>query len=158
VTRLPSLGRRGEGWVAGQVVLFLAVVAAGVLGPGWAPSVRGILVATGVVLGAAGLISFVAALAHLGPSLTPLPHPTDDATLRDQGLYGVVRHPIYGAGIVVALGWSLATSPLALLATVVLALFFELKSRREEAWLEERHPGYDAYRNRVRWRFIPGIR
>jgi protein-S-isoprenylcysteine O-methyltransferase Ste14 len=95
VTRLPSLGRRGEGWVAGQVVLFLAVV---------------------------------------------------------------VRHPIYGAGIVLALGWSLATSPLALLATVVLALFFELKSRREEAWLEERHPGYDAYRNRVRWRFIPGIR
>jgi len=34
--------------------------------------------------------------------------------------------------------------------------FFDLKSRREERWLEERYPGYAAYRARTR-RLIPGL-
>jgi protein-S-isoprenylcysteine O-methyltransferase Ste14 len=43
-------------------------------------------------------------------------------------------------------------------AAVTLVAFFELKSRREEAWLVERYPGYPTYRDRVRWKFVPGIR
>jgi protein-S-isoprenylcysteine O-methyltransferase Ste14 len=38
----------------------------------------------------------------------------------------------------------------------VIALFFRLKSMREEVWLEERFPGYATYRRRTR-RFIPWI-
>jgi len=38
----------------------------------------------------------------------------------------------------------------------VTVAFFWLKSRREEAWLTERFPGYDAYRRRTR-RFLPGL-
>lgn len=158
MSRLPSLGRRGEGWVAGQVLLLLAIAVAGLLGPAWATRVRGILLATGIVVAIAGLAVLVAAIVDLGPSLTPLPRPSDDAPLRDDGMYGVVRHPMYGAGIAIATGWSLASSPMALLLTIVLAGFFELKSRREEAWLELRYPAYPAYRARVRWRFVPGIR
>jgi protein-S-isoprenylcysteine O-methyltransferase Ste14 len=48
--------------------------------------------------------------------------------------------------------------PLALVPTAVAAVFLELKSRREEAWLAERYTEYDEYRRRVRWRFIPGVR
>ena len=35
-TRLPSLGPRGEGWVAIQVVLFVLLAVAGSAGPAWA--------------------------------------------------------------------------------------------------------------------------
>lgn len=155
---MPSLGRRGEGWVVAQAVLLLAVVAAGIAGPPWTSSLRAALTMLGVVVGGVGAVAFLAALLHLGPSLTPLPKPKDGATMREEGLYGVVRHPIYSGGILAALGWSLARSPIALAATAVLAAFFELKSRREEAWLLERYPAYAAYRRRVRWRFLPGIR
>ena len=56
-----------------------------------------------------------------------------------------------------ALGWSIATvSPLALVPTVLLALLFDAKSRREEAWLTERVRGYAAYRARTR-KFVPGV-
>jgi protein-S-isoprenylcysteine O-methyltransferase Ste14 len=36
---------------------------------------------------------------HLGPSLTPFPAPLPGASLRQDGLYRVVRHPIYGGGL-----------------------------------------------------------
>jgi protein-S-isoprenylcysteine O-methyltransferase Ste14 len=48
-------------------------------------------------------------------------------------------------------------SPLALVPTVALVLVLETKSRLEEFMLEERFPEYDAYRRRVRWRFVPGV-
>ena len=50
----------------------------------------------------------------------------------------------------------LMASAVALLLAAVLLGFFDLKSRREELWLEDRHPGYAAYRDRTR-RLIPGL-
>jgi protein-S-isoprenylcysteine O-methyltransferase Ste14 len=158
VAGLPSLGRRGEGWVVAQVVLLVAVAVAGVLGPDWVDPVGDPLAWIGVFIGVTALFLFVSAMASLGTSLTPLPHPSEGATLSEDGLYAIVRHPIYGAVLAMAIGWSLARSPLALAPTALLAGFFELKSRREEAWLEQRYAGYEAYRRRVRWRFVPGIR
>ncbi len=43
---------------------------------------------------------------------------------------------------------------LVLAAFLALFGFFDLKSRREEAWLAERFPGYADYRARTK-RFIP---
>ena len=77
--------------------------------------------------------------------------------LRTGGVYRLVRHPIYGGVILIALGSSLVWSPLALLPTALLVVLFELKSRREESLLLERFPGYETYRRRVRWRFVPGL-
>ena len=37
----------------------------------------------------------------------------------------------------------------------LLAIWLDLKSRREEGWLRGRYPEYEAYRQRTR-RFIPG--
>jgi protein-S-isoprenylcysteine O-methyltransferase Ste14 len=68
-----------------------------------------------------------------------------------------VRHPIYGGVIVLALGWSLRRSPLVLVPTALLAIVFELKSRREEVWLDERYPEYADYRAATRHRFIPWV-
>jgi hypothetical protein len=65
---------------------------------------------------------------------------------------------IFGVGLVTAaLGWSLVmASPLALAGAVVLGVFFDLKSRREETWLAEQFAGYAAYRRRTR-RLIPWL-
>lgn len=157
MTRLPSLGPRGEGWVAAQVALFVLVVVAGFPGGAWAGPVRAATTVLAGLLALAGAFLAGSGLRDLGPNLTPLPHPRVEGVLVEGGVYRWVRHPIYGGLILLALGWACFTaSPPALAAAALLLLFFEAKSRREEAWLLERHPGYDGYRARTR-RFLPGI-
>ena len=54
-------------------------------------------------------------------------------------------------------GWGIVTgSVFALCLAIVLALLFDAKARREEAWLSSRYPAYRGYRTRTR-RFIPGV-
>jgi protein-S-isoprenylcysteine O-methyltransferase Ste14 len=153
--RLPELGPRGEGWVLLQLVLFGAIGACGLLGVYWPNSVESFLVVLGLVLVAVGLIVFAFGVLALGRSFTPLPRPLPRAEFREAGIYRHVRHPIYGGVLVLALGWSFAESPLALVPTALLAVLFDLKARREEAWLVERYPDYGAYRARTPWSFVP---
>ena len=59
--------------------------------------------------------------------------------------------------ILAAAGWGLLrASPLTLVGALVLAVFFDLKSRREEIWLAEKYPEYPDYRTRTR-RLLPWI-
>jgi protein-S-isoprenylcysteine O-methyltransferase Ste14 len=155
--RLPSLGRRGEGWFAAQVMLMAAVAFAGLLGSAVAGPTRDLAAVLGVALIAgAGLVG-LRAMSDLRGSFTPLPHPVEGGMLVEQGVYAVVRHPMYLAVVTGALGWSLLCgSSVALVATAVLFAFFDLKSRREEAWLVEAYPGYRDYRGRTR-RIVPGL-
>lgn len=158
MSRLPTLGARGEGWVAIQVVLLLAVVAAGLrFGPDWSGPLRVIGIGAGFAAVGAGAVLVVRGSLDLRKALTPLPHPRDGAELVETGVYGLARHPIYGGLIMAGLGWSWVQASLAaLVSAVALAAFFVLKSTREEAWLTERFAGYGAYRKRTR-RFIPWI-
>ena len=153
---LPSLGPRGEGWVALQGVLLVALIAAGLLtGPDWSGDVRTATTALGIAAISAGLLLAWRGVRDLGSALTPNPRPRAEATLIESGIYARVRHPIYGGILVAAAGWALATAAIPAVALVVVLLgFFTLKSMREEAWLERTFPGYDAYRRRTR-RFIP---
>jgi protein-S-isoprenylcysteine O-methyltransferase Ste14 len=47
-------------------------------------------------------------------------------------------------------------SPLTLAGAFLLAVFFDLKSRREEIWLSESFEDYPAYRSRTR-RLLPWV-
>ena len=108
------------------------------------------LLACGVVLAARGV-------ADLGRAMTPLPRPRENAELVQTGAYALVRHPIYGGLILAAFGWALLKASLIAIAlAALLVAFFLLKSSREERWLEQRYPEYQAYRARTR-RFIPWI-
>ena len=157
MTRIPSLGPRGEGWVVIQVVLFVLVVAAGGAGPAVDGAARVALAVGGAVLVAAGGLLAVRGLLDLDDALTPLPHPRAGAELVESGSYVLVRHPIYGGIILAATGWALLTaSPLALAGAAVLLAFFRLKSSREEAWLRAHYPGYEAYAARTK-RLIPWV-
>ena len=138
-----------------QFVLLALVAAAGLAGPAWGGAARTVTNALGVAFMAAGLVLALRGLVDLREALTPLPHPRDAAALVETGSYRLVRHPIYGGLVLGAAGYGLlAASPLAIAGSAVLLGFFRLKSAREEAWLEARYPGYDAYRARTR-RMIP---
>ncbi|MGZ3587022.1 MAG: methyltransferase family protein [Candidatus Limnocylindrales bacterium] len=157
MSRLPSLGPRGEGWFALQVALLGSVALAGPLGPAWEGPLRSITVVVGLLLMAAGGLQALRGIVDLGSDLTPLPRPRPGAELRQAGIYARVRHPIYGGLIMGAGGWGLAwASPLALLATLLLAGFLAVKAQREEAWLREQFPGYAAYAARTRM-FLIGL-
>jgi protein-S-isoprenylcysteine O-methyltransferase Ste14 len=94
MTRLPSLGPRGEGWVAIQGVLLVIAAAAGLLGPAWTGPLRVATSVAGVGLVAAGGALAVRGLRDLRDALTPLPYPRADAELVETGVYRLVRHPI----------------------------------------------------------------
>lgn len=155
--RLPALGPRGEGWFAVQLVLFALIAAAGLFGPAWQGLPRIVAAITGTLLVGGGGVLATRGVLDLRESLSVFPRPIEGARLVDTGAYALVRHPIYGGLIVAAAGWGLVSaSPLALAGAALLAIFFDLKSRREEAWLADELPGYERYRHRTR-RLLPWL-
>lgn len=151
----PRLGDRGEQWVAVQVVLLGLALVCGLRGRRWPRRARPGLRAAAAGAALAGGALFAAGGAGLGRQLTPFPRPVEGGSLRQDGAYGLVRHPIYGGVLLLMMAWSFVTSPAALLPAGLAAPFLAAKSRREEAWLEEKHPDYAAYRESVPRRFIP---
>ncbi len=140
-------GSRGEGYVAVQAGLLLLVLLGPSLHSHWAwPQPWGGLAAGLSLLCWAWAGVFGAyGLASLGRNLSVLPRPKDDAQLVTQGAYAWVRHPIYSGVLALCLAWSLGTqSGPSLLASAALALLFDRKARREEAWLAERFAAYEA--------------
>ncbi len=145
---------RGGWWVFGQGVLLAAVAVAlpwGVPAPLWVAILGGVVVAWGGVLAWAGAIG-------LGVGLTPYPEPFVDSELVDTGVYGWVRHPIYGGLGLLAIGAALlARSPLSLGVGVLLLIYLAAKSASEERRLLDRHPDYAEYRRRVPRRLVPWV-
>jgi protein-S-isoprenylcysteine O-methyltransferase Ste14 len=156
-SRVPELGPRGEGWVALQVLLFAAIVGCGFVHVYWPHSVESFFAVLGLLIALAGLVVLVLGVVSLGRSFTPLPRPKPSAEFRRRGAFRIVRHPIYGGVVLLALGWSIADAPLALIPTALLAGVFDLKARREEAWLLERYPEYAGYQEGTPHRFVPWL-
>ncbi len=158
--RIPALGPRGEGWVVLQVMLLGVIGIGGLASSVTYPDPWSVVGAVaGAVLAACGAVLGVAGVAALqsGHALTAVPRPRDAAHLVETGAYGLVRHPIYGALVLGAVGWALwRGSPVAAVGAAALFVVLDLKRRVEEVWLLERYSGYAAYRLRTR-RFIPWI-
>ena len=155
---LPELGARGGGWVAAQFVLLAAIALSALVSVGWSGSLEVVAIVVGLAVMAVGGILVVLGGVQLGSSLSPFPAPRAGGELSAGGLYALARHPMYGGGILVALGWSiLFGSVVGLILSVVLAVFFELKARREEAWLVDHYPGYAAYREQTPRKLLPWV-
>lgn len=144
---MPSSSRsgRGIGWVVAQFALIAVILVLGIFPPVWPESVR--IAGFPVLLG--GLGFGVWAGRTLGSALTPYPRPSERATLVERGPYGIVRHPIYVAGLLIFLGYGFISSVAATAAVPLLALLWHFKAGVEERHLAERFPGYADYRRRV---------
>ncbi len=76
----------------------------------------------------------------------------------DTGLYGVVRHPMYAATLLLFLAMPLVLG--SLISFVILLGYIPLIRKRmanEEAVLAAGLPGYEDYRKRVRYKVIPRV-
>ena len=145
-----SSSGRGAGWVWGQFALTAVILALGVLPPRWPDWVR----VLGIPILLAGVDVFVWAARMLGSAVSPYPRPLDKGVLVENGPYRLVRHPVYGAGLVFLFGYGLLTSVVATAALPAIGVLWWLKSSVEERHLEARFPGYAAYRRRVRRRLL----
>jgi protein-S-isoprenylcysteine O-methyltransferase Ste14 len=134
------------GWVVAQFLLMAAILALGVFPPIWPEWVR----IAGFLLLLGGIGFAIWAGRTLGSALTPYPLPSEQATLVERGPYGLVRHPIYVAGVLVFLGYGLLSSVPATVAVPLLAVLWHFKASVEEQHLSERFRGYEEYRLRVR--------
>ena len=153
-------GARGE-WLVVVQMLLSAVVVFGPRALGgqraWPFPDGNACLALGSVLLLAGALLFAAGLFRLGRGLTVLPCPKEGAVLVQSGAYALVRHPMYSGLLAMSFGWALwVQSGCTLAYAVLLFVFLDLKSRREERWLAERFPTYPDYRRRVR-RFVPFV-
>lgn len=79
-------------------------------------------------------------------------------TVVDTGLYGIVRHPMYSATLLLFLSMPLVLGSLyAFLIFLAYPLIIAKRIRGEEAFLEEELEGYREYKQKVKYRLIPFV-
>jgi protein-S-isoprenylcysteine O-methyltransferase Ste14 len=79
-------------------------------------------------------------------------------TVISTGPYRYVRHPLYSAFILYALGTALLLgSWYGMLVGLMLIVMIAIRALKEESMLQKELQGYDAYMAQVKYRFIPHV-
>lgn len=74
----------------------------------------------------------------------------------DTGLYGIVRHPMYSATLILFLSMPLVLGSIyAFLIFLVYPWIIANRIKHEEAFLEKELDGYRAYQQKVKYRLLP---
>lgn len=82
----------------------------------------------------------------------------EDQKVVDTGLYGVVRHPMYMATLLLFLSMPLILgSPISFIIMLMYIPIIAKRIRNEEAVLEEGLEGYTEYKRKVKYKAIPFI-
>jgi len=109
--------------------------------------------ALGSVIAGVGLLAASASLLSLGRSVGIVPA---DRGLQTRGMYALVRHPMYASELLFGVGYCLGNPSRRNWVTWLLLVVCQVgRALREERILAS--PEYDAYCQRVRWRFLPGV-
>ena len=114
---------------------------------------------TGIVVATAGVAAAVYAQVDMGDSWRIGVDPSETTTLVHQGVFGIVRNPIFSAMIAFGLGIALVTpNVVAIVGFVLLVLTIEVQVRVvEETYLATKHgDAYSDYTVAV-GRFVPGV-
>lgn len=76
----------------------------------------------------------------------------------DTGLYGIVRHPMYSATVILFLSMPLVLgSVLSFIVFLAYPLIIAKRIRNEEEVLEEGLEGYKDYKKKVKYRLVPFV-
>lgn len=76
----------------------------------------------------------------------------------DTGLYGIVRHPMYSATLLLFLSMPLVLGSIySFLIFLAYPLIIAKRIKEEEKFLEEELEGYQEYKQKVKYRLIPFI-
>jgi protein-S-isoprenylcysteine O-methyltransferase Ste14 len=103
-------------------------------------------IAVGGLLVACGVLLALAAAPSLGRALTVSPIPAHGGSLRTNGLYKYVRHPMYAGVTLAGVGLALVGQTwVHVLAVLAIGLVLTLKMRIEEERLRALHPDYNDY-------------
>ena len=82
----------------------------------------------------------------------------ENQTVVDTGLYGIVRHPMYSATVLLFLSMPLILDSLPLFIIMLAYIpIITKRIRNEEAVLEAELQGYSEYKKKVRCRLIPFV-
>ncbi len=80
----------------------------------------------------------------------------DGQEVIDHGLYGMVRHPMYSATLLLFLSIPLILgSPISFVIFLMYPFILVMRIKNEEQVLEKELTGYSAYKKRVRYKLIP---
>lgn len=80
----------------------------------------------------------------------------EDQRVIDTGLYGIVRHPMYSATILLFLSMPLVLgSPISFLIFLAYPFLIAKRIRNEEEVLERELEGYSAYKKKVKYKLLP---
>jgi len=148
---------RGGRWVAVQALLLVLLVLLAIFDTD-ALGTSSVLPWLGRALSVLAAIEMWLGSRALGDNLTAYPEPLGEGQLVDRGILGWVRHPLYGANVLIFFGVALhQRSALALALALAAAAFFWKKSEHEESRLLQKYSQYHAYMERVRRRFVPWL-
>lgn len=82
----------------------------------------------------------------------------ENQTVVDTGLYGIVRHPMYSASIVLFLSMPLVLGSLiSFVVFLIYPVIISKRIRNEEDVLERELAGYAKYKKKVKYKVIPFI-
>lgn len=82
----------------------------------------------------------------------------EDQTVVDTGLYGIVRHPMYSATVLLFLSMPLVLGSLpSFIIMLVYIPIIAKRIRNEEEVLGKELKGYEEYKERVKYRLIPFV-
>lgn len=105
---------------------------------------------TAIALIIAAACVLVVAAVHLRRALTVFPEPRSGAPFVTHGIYRFVRHPMYTAVLMCALGLTLLRWNMwAMALLAILALDLQIKYRYEDRLLAAKWPSATAYQQRV---------
>ena len=109
----------------------------------------------GLALLMSGTVIFLAGLYQLRKSLTPFPSVRSDGRLVTNGIYYLIRHPLYTGIITGLFGYGLYRGHAGkIIIVVLLMMLFYFKSIYEERLLLTSYPDYRQYRLQT-GRFLP---
>ena len=144
-------------------VLFLVVCLSWRAVPGLLYSLPGVAAIAGYLVQAAGLALTLRSSAALGvDELAGLravrcDEPAARGSLKTSGLYGIVRHPLYFAWVLMVFGAPHMTMTRFVFAVVSTGYLAAAIPFEERGLIRMYGDEYRSYQRQVRWRMVPGV-